>query len=492
MHPTRQLKTALLSCVGTLALAPAVAVADDDPKRPQPDVGELIKRIEKLEEDKSEMQGEIAELRAELGDDWLTERRADEIKNLVADVLADADNRSSMLQGGITAGWDGNFFLASTDDRFRLQIDGLMQIRWVFNYHDSPESAPGGGSGAPTYLYGFENTRTRLTFRGHVFDRNLTYLVRTDIARGELTVGGADGLAWLRDAWVRYAFNDEFSLRVGQFKLPFNREELVSPADQLVIERSLVNQTLNLGRSQGIELVWQGESGRFSFAFSDGAEDGMFIGTPVVASFPLNSVWSKQLLAEYAFTARYEQLFAGTWEQFKSLTSPPGEDFGILWGIAAHYQQDQAPVAGTTSPKWFAFTTDLSVEWGGANIFAAFIYENVSPTAVITGSQRTLNTFGAVIQGGAYFSEKLEGYVRMEYGTFDLTGIPFGDLLTLTLGCNYYFHGQDVKFSTDVGFGLLSVDTPWVLGAGDIAGWRRDFTDQQPQVVIRTQLQLLF
>ncbi len=59
----------------------------------------------------------------------------------------------------------------------------------------------------------------------------------------------------------------------------------------------------------------------------------------------------------------------------------------------------------------------------------------------------------------------------------------------LTLGANYYFDGQDVKFSADIGFGINPVETAW---DSDIAGWRIDPPGSEPQVVIRTQLQLLF
>ena len=121
----------VVTSLGSLLAAPRPALAEAEGSNPS--VADLIKRIERLEDDKSQMQGEIDELRTELGDDWLTERRAEEIRNLVSDVLADADTRASM-QDGMTAGWNGNFFLASNDGRFRLQIDGMLQLRFNWNF----------------------------------------------------------------------------------------------------------------------------------------------------------------------------------------------------------------------------------------------------------------------------------------------------------------------------------------------------------------------
>lgn len=479
-------RLALVVGAGVLAASPAV-VAQDEDEDAQPSVKDLIERIEKLEEDKSEMKGEIAELQSQLGDNWMTERRADEIKTLVADVLADADSRSSLQDAGLTAGWNGNFFLASPDGKFKLQLDGLLQFRFNWNYHDA-------GTGTDT-LWGFEFARAKLTFRGHAFTPDLEYLVRINAVREELQYALVSpaflGTYYLQDAWIRYNMSDEWSVRLGQFKLPFAREELVAPSQQLVIERSLVNETMNLGRSQGIEILWALPQTKLWFSYNEGATDVLRVPQFLLTNgnFPMNSPWSL-LLAEYSFTSRFEWLVDGNWRQFQDLTSQPGDEFGLLWGIAAHYQvQRQQGLAATTPPSLFAFTTDVSAEWGGATLFASFNYDYVQTQLNLGGNATIANIWGVVVQGGLYFTEKLEGYARFEWGKFDLQNNPFPDLYVLTLGCNYYFEGNDVKLSADVGWGFDDVARPW---ASDIAAWRRDPPGSSPQVVIRTQLQLVF
>ena len=59
----------------------------------------------------------------------------------------------------------------------------------------------------------------------------------------------------------------------------------------------------------------------------------------------------------------------------------------------------------------------------------------------------------------------------------------------MTLGGNYYIDGHDLKFSADVGFGLNPVNS---LFSSDLADWRVDQPDVRPQIVVRTQFQLLF
>jgi hypothetical protein len=458
-----------LSLATGVVLAGSAALADGDGagSAPEPSLEELLERVERLERDKAEMADEIDELRAQVGDDWLTERRSDEIRALVADVLADADTRASLLQDGMTAGWDEHFFLASPDGRFRLQVDGLMQIRWIWNYHDQPDE----------YVSGWENTRTKVTFRGHVFSPDITYLIRSDLARE----GGWDTL---QDAWVRYHLNDQLSVRVGQFKLPFNREELVGPMYLQAIERSLVNESLNIGRSQGIEMTYTDRSNRFTLATSDGGEDNIG-GFNLTGSRPPNSPWSDST-AEWAVAARYEQLVAGRWDQFTQFTSPPGDPFGLMWGIAGHVQRTEytgTPSTSRNEDYWFGLTGDVSAEFGGANLFASIVYQYVDDA-----SFGIFNVYGIVVQGGTYFTEKLEAFARFEYGNVD-SDFDFQDLWVLTVGTNYYIDGQDLKLSADIGFGLDQIGAAW---DSDLAGWRVEGAGADPQIVFRTQFQLLF
>ncbi|MHC4422317.1 MAG: hypothetical protein ACYS1E_17205, partial [Planctomycetota bacterium] len=60
--------------------------------------------IEELRAEVAELRSTVAQMQANQNEDWLTEQRADEIRGLVQDVLADADTRASLMQDGITAG----------------------------------------------------------------------------------------------------------------------------------------------------------------------------------------------------------------------------------------------------------------------------------------------------------------------------------------------------------------------------------------------------
>ncbi|MHC4430171.1 MAG: coiled-coil domain-containing protein, partial [Planctomycetota bacterium] len=175
--------------------------------------------VEQMQADIAALQEEVARLRAENGEDWLTEQRASEIRAMVHDVLADADTRASTLQG-MTAGWDDGFFLASADGNFRLNLHGQMQVRYVFNHAD-------GSTSGDSTRHGFENTRTKMWIDGNVVDPTWVYKVEVNFNED-----GGGGFV-LEDAYIAKVFDDSgWMVVAGQFKVPMLREEGVYSAYQ--------------------------------------------------------------------------------------------------------------------------------------------------------------------------------------------------------------------------------------------------------------------
>ncbi len=466
-HTTQSWMAVLLASLAITGGANAYNVDDD------PSVQEQIKamraEMERLHSDNAQMKTEIDDLKAAADDDWLTERRSEEIKTLVADVLADSDTRSSNLQNGLLAGWSDHFFLASPDGRFKLQLEGQMQIRWVYSYQDRTDD----------HRQGFENTRTKLTVRGHVFNQDMNYLVRGDFNRG-------NGAFSMQDAWLQYRLNNDWHVRIGLFKLPYSREELVSSTRQLAVERSLTNESFNIGRSQGVEFIYAADDWKLWIATHDGGEDNLGGFTSLAGTVGgVTTALSEDV--EWALTFRYEKLLAGEWRQFQDFTSPMADEYGMLMGFAGHLQQEESVGQfglARDETRWYAATADLSIEWGGANLFGSFNYSfNDHP------SFGHFNLYGFLAQGGVYFTPKFEMFARYQYGWWDFTQ-DFADLHQFMLGANYYLDGHDAKWTTDIGFGIGRVESTW---DSDLAGWRTETEGSDtPQIVFRTQFQLLF
>ena len=418
-------------------------------------------RIDALLDEVRSLRDEVQHLRAKTDEPWLTEHRADEVRALVQDVLADADTRASLLADGMTAGWDHGFFLASADGNFKLKVGGYLQYRYVLNSQDNSPVDDNRG--------GFENTRTRLKFAGHVGDPTWIYYILGDFSRD-------GGKFKLKDAYMGHAFDDSgWTVVAGQFKVPMLREELVSDVYQLPVSRSLVWSEFTAGRTQGAALDYRGDRVHFVAGYTDGHPATGGFNSPALARD-----------TEYALTARVEVLLEGDWSQFKDLTSFPDERRAIMLGGAVHYQDGEYGTADDEL-EVLQWTIDVSAEFGGANIFAYVVGRHLDSTTV------ELDQYAFVVQGGYFLADDWEIFGRYEWADDD--GLSAEDLSVVTVGVNRYFHQHQVKWSTDIGFGLDEVTTTWGDGfigdGGDITGWRTDSAGSDGQVVIRSQLQFV-
>jgi hypothetical protein len=411
------------------------------------------------------LQRQVSELVAAQRGGRLAEQRAAEIRSLVHEVLADADTRASLLEGGATAGWDKNFFIRSADGAFLLRVSGFMQTRFAINHQ---EQAP-----IDDDRWGFEMRRLRLIFSGHIVDPGWTYRVQLAADRD----GGGISLT---DAAVVRALGAGWSVRFGQFKTPFLREELMSATRQLAADRSLLNAEFSQDRSQGVELGWESDRVRWKVA----AHDGFFPG----GEGTLNTPWNTED-TEFAFTTRAEWLITGDGITTEDFTSFRGDSRAVLLGAAAHVQRDEFGTGRPGVPGAFnndevdflGLTADAQIELGGANFFGAVICRRLDADA------ETLEQYGFVVQGGLFLSDAWEAFTRYEWG--DLDRVSVDDLSIATLGVNRYFSGHQLKWTADIGYSFNAVAAPW---ASSGVGWRTDTPGEDGQVLIRTQFQLMF
>lgn len=383
---------------------------------------------------------------------WLTERRAAEIRGLVEDVLADADTRSAHLDLTLTGGWDRQFFIRSEDGSFLLQALGDIQTRFMYDHQN--------GAGGDDDRWGFVVSRARLKAVGHVIDPGWQYFVQVELAQNP----------GFRDAYVRKHLGGSWYARAGLFKLPFTRERLVTFARTLAVDRSLVDETYNVGRSVCVELDYMGEHWRVRANINDGA------GSLNASALSTGT--------DFAFAGRAETVvLGGTWEQFSELPGPRATNGGALLGVAAFYQDNSAAAASPDTQR-LAVTADITAELEHLEVFASFIWNYVDPG---DPAQPVMSQLGVVVRGGMFIADHWEAFARYEWSDFDSAGVA--DLSVVTAGVVRYYHGNSLKWTTDVGVGLNPVGQPF---ASPQLGWRADAPGRSGQVVVRSQLQLLF
>jgi hypothetical protein len=408
----------------------------------------------------AELEAQVARLTSEQNGDWLTDQRAEEIRGLVQDVLADADTRASLLQSGMTAGYDDGFMIGSSDGAFTLKLNGQLQVRHVTNYQDQ------GNTDTDENRRGFENTRTKLMFSGNVGGPDWTYHIEGDFARN----GGSFSLD---QGWINWNFTDGWSVSAGQFKAPTGREWIVHSSNQLAVERSNLSYTHFASYTQGFWFTYTADAFKIIGSYNDGA-------------FAAGSPWSVED-TEYAFTFRGEYLFSGTWDQFEDMTSPQGSEQGMMLGGSFHYQRAEYGSATRDELAALLLSADFSIEGDGWNAMAAIHYANFDDDNGVDD-----DWIGFLVQGGFYITEDMEIFVRWEWNDYDdFAGPGIGaadtsELNIITAGLTRYMT-DNMKWTSDISFGLDTVVAPF-----DVTGYRPDVTDEDGQFVLRSQWQLVF
>lgn len=548
--------TATATATAAAALLAFSAHAQQAPA-PTPDtqnVDELLRRLDTIEERNRDLEKRVGELTQQQGEGWLSEQRASQIREIVGDVLADSQSRSSLQDNGMTAGWNDGFFLASADGRFRLNIGGFMQSRFTFsNIHAGPYDFASAAANQYVFdreenRYGFGLPEVQLWADGHLFSRDFQYMVKarffSEVATqfGKASAGATPGAVdysefELLDAWVKINMDDNWGIRVGQYRSPFSRGFLVGEQYQMSTARSVVDFHYALGYTQGIELEYISDEFRGRIGFDNGAEDNLmgdsdaFTGGNLYKVYPTGTLgghnnpwWTQNSVA--SVTGRLEWKPAGSWNQFKSFTSPAGETFGLLLGLGAHWQQSQPYQTNANTPapfppgssnemadtQWVAITVDGQANFGGASVYGAFFWHYVegrnsmeplfgSATPAAAFNMGDLNIVAFQLQGSVYLMPKWELFSRYEFAI--MSGLNNGfvgnaaaggnpalsdpdSLNLLTVGVNWYIDGQDLKWTTDLGWAITDVH-PWYADVQ--AGWR---PSRANEIVFRSQLQLMF
>ncbi len=377
---------------------------------------------------------------------------ADETRAMVAEMLADSEHRSSFAVG------NGS----STD----LTVGGYFQFRYIASFTDDDDAV----AGQDDFESGFQFQRTRLVFKGTTGseDHRFGFLV--------IAAAGPNGDFGLQDGVVSYSFGDsKWSIAAGQLKLPFFREYLVSERFILPVERSNVTQAFAALYNQGVVLKYADDAFRFNFAFSDGVRT-------------INSSFTDDVEADYAFTARGEWLAFGEWKQFDDLTALGNQGDGLMIGAAVHHQGETDSLGGRDLNDLTQYTVDVSYETADWSAFAAGVGRHYDDA----GADESFTDFGAVAQAAVFLDESWEVFGRYSILLPDDDAAGDDPFNTITLGVNNYIYGHAAKFTADVVWFLDDTTGTTMLNFGPNSGVGLRASGEDNQFAVRAQFQLIF
>jgi phosphate-selective porin len=131
--------------------------------------------------------------------------------------------------------------IRSPDGNYTAHINLRLQLRYTSTEEEGGESSSE-----------FEFKRVRFKMGGQLAREELTYYTEYDFPSQRLL-----------DLRFTFAADEAVQFRVGQWKIPYNRERVDSSGNQQFTERSIVTNTFTLDRQRGIALygrLWAGQA----------------------------------------------------------------------------------------------------------------------------------------------------------------------------------------------------------------------------------------
>ncbi|MDC0358140.1 OprO/OprP family phosphate-selective porin [Oligoflexia bacterium] len=422
----------------------------------------------KLEEQVSSMQAiitklsqKVAQLETQLAAVATKQNDSEAMPSKQVQASPITDSKDRVGNNKVTAGYDKGFYIASSDGDYRMKFDGQLQLRHLFNHNnDATEDNNDGG---------FQFRRAKLGVSGHVLNPNIKYKLKGNFSRSSGNYG-------IDNMFIAYKFDEAWTGLIGMDPAPFMREELVSSKRQQAVARSYVTEYFTVDKTQGVKFAYDSDAWGAQLMLHDGTHQA-------VGDFSGDTT-------DWALAGRSEVLLSGSRKQFKDFASWDGDDFGILLGAAFDYEE-----GASDSEANFAdvvkYTTDLSMEWGGANAFVAFSGQEVTSPAA--AGLADVSQYGLQAQLGYFIMpDKMDLFARYGYINFDGFALNKGEVEAVmddsariwTFGTNYYFIGHKARFTFDIIYSLDGIPIN-SSGLGLIK-------TEDEQLTARTQIQLLF
>lgn len=312
--------------------------------------------------------------------------------------------------------------------------------------------------------HAFEIRRMRLVFGGHVFGPNTTFLVELGFAPQELRNPYDDTPKnILRNFFFEFKHLRDFTVRAGQYKVPFSRERVASSAEMQMADRSISNAEFSLDRDVGFDIRSMDFLGLNRLRYYAGAYLGQ--GRDAFRSSNISGM----------FVGRIEYLPLGLFNDYTSADFDRSKNvklsFGLAYGYVNRAQRNRGILGqlpadrGTTN--YHITTADAVLRYAGLSIESAIYWRTGTRhegTAMDANNQRIAaepvrRGYGGYIQAGYFPMAKLPiefttryGALR-GYGNTSLTAtyisgaaIPMNEV---GAGINYYLAQHLYKVQLD-------------------------------------------
>lgn len=296
--------------------------------------------------------------------------------------------------------------------------------------------------------------RSRLKFGGHVYDPSLTYKLELGLSnmdQGDISDATNNAPRLILDAYIKWEFTKNWFLKVGQMKLPGNRERVISSQDLQLVDRSHVNAQFNIDRDKGLEISHITKIG-----------DGIVRGIASISMGEGRNV-TQNNSGGYDYTGRIEFLPFGEFEDDGDYTgvdlireTKPKLSLGITWdyNVGASRIKGQLGDFTGTNTDLETYFADLIFKYQGWTILSEYAHKSVANGPIFgTDTEGNRNFYytgsGITFQTGYLFRNNYEITGRYTQ-VLPSTRLIGEDNFQYTLGVSKYISGHKLKVQTDL------------------------------------------
>lgn len=336
------------------------------------------------------------------------------------------------IDGGLGEG----FTIRSGDGTASLNIRARIQIRStvIDNPDDQPDTSE------------ILIRRARLVFQGAAMPR-LSYYVQLSFANLD---NEADLPLPLRDAYVTWSATRDLTLRVGQMKVPFSRQRVISSSALQMVDRSIVVSELNLDRDVGLQLFSRDLFGVGKLGYAVGIFGGE----------------GRNRLGRsigYLYAARLETWPLGAFDDAVEGDLQRSPKLRIGFGASVAYNQNtNRPRSTTLAPDpagdfdYAHAALDAMVKKSGWSLIAEVMYRGADRqqrTVELNDSPMLITSrsgWGAYIQAGRMLSERIEFSARYSHlAPAEGAQETFLEANERGLSASYYLREHNLKVQGD-------------------------------------------
>ncbi len=423
-----------------------------------PDIQYLIERMQALEETVNTQAEQIESQRAELDSLKATRRNGgafayekvsyrppeasgsghdvsgEDLENAIKDYLGTeqgkelmAKSSPSKLRTGYKLG--KGFYLETLDERFKLQIYNRLQVRYTYEDEDDSRDTSS-----------FRIRRYKIKFHGHAFTKNLKYKVQWNLPSN-------GGKGKLEAAWANYKVADWLQFRGGQYKVPFDRQELTSSSKQMFVDRSLATGVFKLGYDIGVMAHARPFDGLFEYRLA------MMQGAGANAKKNSNNQMLYAARLVVSPLGEFDNYVESDIEHHETPKFALGGGFTSNNGTKLVFDDEMTTFKRDVNVK--QATVDLIFKWRGFAFTGDGYWRRLDAHSGESGFARNgINANGYTLQAGyfiplPYVRKRLEFAGRFSSVNPD-TDIPKNSKNEVGGGINWYFNGENNKFQADI------------------------------------------